>query len=122
VFDQTKTKKGEMKDNYIALMKNLATEGPIDFTRLWILIYAPEQGRYTGAYIEDGLHGVLPITIHADHKGFTIHELDENGKSVAVEYEAIRSDASHLRVHRLSSKFTYKRLQAKTKAKPKSKK
>lgn len=122
VFDQTKTKKGEVKDNYIALMKNLSTEGPIDFTRLWILIYAPDQGRYTGAYIEDGLHGVLPIAIHPDHKGFTIHELDENGKSVAVEYDAIRADASHLRVHRLSPKFTYKRLTIATKAKPKSKK
>lgn len=122
VFDQTKTKKGEMKENYIALMKNLATEGPIDFTRLWILIYAPDQGRYTGAYIEDGLHGVLPISIHSDHRGFTIHELDENGKAVAVEYEAIRADASHLRVHRLSPKFTYKRLVVSTKAKPKSKK
>lgn len=121
VFDQTKSKKGEVKENYIALMKNLATEGPIDFTRLWILIYAPDQGRYTGAYIEDGLHGVLPISIHSDHKGFTIHELDENGKSVAVEYDAIRADASHLRVHRLSPKFTYKRLVVSTKAKPKSK-
>jgi hypothetical protein len=120
VFDQTKTKKGEVKDNYIALMKNLAAEGPIDFTRLWILIYAPDQGRYTGAYIEDGLHGVLPVNIRSDRKGFTIHELDENGKSIAVEYEAIRSDASHLRVHRLSPKFTYKKVVVKTH--PKSKK
>ena len=109
VFDQTKPKKGEPKDNYIALMKNLSTEGPIDFTRLWILIYAPEQGRYTGPYIEDGLHGVLPVSIHPDHKGFTIHELDENGKPVAVEYEAIRTDASHLRVKRLSPKIVYKK-------------
>jgi len=122
VFDQTKTKKGEVKDNYIALMKNLSTEGPIDFTRLWILIYAPDQGRYTGAYIEDGLHGVLPISIRSDHKGFTIHELDENGKPVAVEYDAIRSDASHLKVHRLAAKFTYKRLPPTTKAKAKGKK
>ncbi|SRR6266404_1996996 len=127
VFDQTKTKKGEVKDNYIALMKNLATEGPIDFTRLWILIYAPDQGRYVsapidGSTVQDGLHGVLPITIHPDHKGFTIHELDETGKSVPVQYEAIRSDASHLRVHRLGAKFTYKRLTIATKTKPKSKK
>jgi hypothetical protein len=127
VFDQTKTKKGEVKDNYIAMMKNLSAEGPIDFTRLWILIYAPDQGRYVsapidGSTVQDGLHGVLPIAIHADHKGFTIHELDENGKSVAVEYEAIRSDASHLRVHRLGAKFTYKRLPTKTKAKTKGKK
>ncbi|MEK6286438.1 MAG: SH3 domain-containing protein [Acidobacteriota bacterium] len=117
VFDQTKTKKGELKDNYIALMKNLSTEGPIDFTRLWVLIYAPDQGRYVGARIEDGLHGVLPVAIHPDHKGFTIHELDENGKPVAVEYEAIRRDASHLTVNRLSPKFVYKKQPGKRKAK-----
>src|SRR5215471_1541856 len=109
VFDQTKTKKGELKDNYIALMKNLSTEGPIDFTRLWVLTYSPEQGRYGGPYIEDGLHGVLPVTIHPDHKGFTIHELDESGKSVPVEYEAIRTDASHLRVKRLAPKIYYRK-------------
>lgn len=119
VFDQTKPKKGDPKDNYIALMKNLSTEGPIDFTRLWVLIYAPDQGRYVGPYIEDGLHGVLPVSIHPDHKGFTIHELDENGKPVAVEYEAIRTDASHLRVRRLSSKIIYKKQPAKAKAKGK---
>ena len=115
VFDQSKTKKGEMKDNYIALMKNLATEGPIDFTRLWILNYSPERGRYDGAYIEDGLHGVLPVSVHADHRGFTIHELDENGKPVAVEYEANRIDPSHLRVRRLAPKIVHKKLPAKAK-------
>jgi hypothetical protein len=119
VFDQTKTKKGEPKDNYIALMKNLSTEGPIDFTRLWVLIYAPDQGRYTGPYIEDGLHGVLPVTIHPDHRGFTIHELDENGKPVAVEYEAFRIDSSHLRVKRLSPKIYYKKQPIKTRHKSK---
>jgi len=122
VFDQTKTKKGELKDNYLALMKNLATEEPVDFTRLWILIYSPDQGRYVSAPIdhstvEDGLHGMLPVTIHSDHKGFTIHELDENRKVVAVEYEAIRTDASHLRVRRLSPKITYKKQPARLKAK-----
>jgi hypothetical protein len=121
VFDRTKTKKGELKDNYIALMKNLSTEGPIDFTRLWVLIYSPEQGRYAGARIEDGLHGVLPVTVHPDHKGFTIHELDENGKSVAVEYEAIRRDAGHLTVNRLSPKITYKTPQVRRKATTKGK-
>jgi hypothetical protein len=121
VFDQTKPKKGDPKDNYIALMKNLSTGGPIDFTRLWVLIYSPEQGRYSGPYIEDGLHGVLPVSIHPDHKGFTIHELDENGKSVAVEYEAIRIDASHLRVKRLSPKIYYKKQPAKSKSKAKGK-
>ncbi|HJZ68565.1 MAG TPA: SH3 domain-containing protein [Blastocatellia bacterium] len=117
LFDQTKTKKGEQKDNYIALMKNLATEGPVDFTRIWVLIYSPDQGHYSGPYIEDGLHGVLPVTIHPDHKGFTIHELDENGKVVAVEYEAIRTDASHLRVRRLSPKMFYKKQPARFKTK-----
>lgn len=124
VFDQTKSKKGEMKDNYIALMKSLATEGPIDFTRLWILIYSPEQGRYIGAPIdgktvEDGLHGVLPITIHPDHRGFTIHELDETGKPVPAEYEAIRTDPGHLRVRRITPKLIYKRQAARTKSRPK---
>ncbi|HEY3138139.1 MAG TPA: hypothetical protein VGL29_19090 [Blastocatellia bacterium] len=117
VFDQTKTKKGETKDNYIALMKNLATEEPVDFTRLWVLIYSPDQGRYVGAKIEDGLHGVLPVTFRPDHKGFTIREVDENGKVVPVEYEAIRRDAGHLTVNRLSPKISYKRPSAKTKAK-----
>jgi hypothetical protein len=122
VFDQSKTKKGEVKDNYIAMMKSLSTEGPIDFTRLWILIYSPDQGRYVGATIdgrtvEDGLRGVLPITIHSDHRGFTIHELDENGKPVPAEYEAIRTDASHLRVRRLSAKIIYKKQPGKAKVK-----
>src|SRR3989441_8781326 len=119
VFDQTKTKKGELKDNYIALMKNLSTEGPFDFTRLWVLIYAPDQGRYSGAKIEDALHGVLPVSIHPDHKGFTIHEIDENGKTVAVEYEAIRRDPGHLIVNRLSPKIYYKRQLVKSKPKRK---
>lgn len=124
VFDQTKTKKGELKDNYIALMKNLSTQGPIDFTRLWILIYSPDQGRYVsapidGQTVQDGLHGLLPVTIHPDHKGFTIRELDDNGKQVTIEYEAIRTDATHLRVRRLSPKIVYKKQPAKSKAKAK---
>jgi len=56
----------------------------------------------------------------SDHRGFTIHEPDENGKSVPVEYEAIWSDASHLRVHRITPKFTYKKLL--TSVRPKQKK
>jgi hypothetical protein len=126
VFDQTKSKKGELKDNYIALMKNLSTEGPIDFTRLWILVYSADQGRYVSASIDgqtvqDGLRGLLPVTIHPDHRGFTIRELDENGKPVAAEYEAIRIDASHLRVRRLSPKIVYKKIPFKAKAKGKAK-
>ena len=117
VFDKTKPKKGEPKDNYIAVMKNLSTEGPIDFTRIWVLIYAPDQGRYVGPYIEDGLHGLLPVTIHPDRRGFTINELDENGKPVQVEYEAIRTDPSHLRVKRLSPKIIHKKQPAKSKGK-----
>jgi len=109
VFDQTRTKKGELKDNYIALMKNLATEGPIDFTRLWILTYSPERGRYDGSYIEDGLRGVLPVSIRSDHRGFTIHELDENGKTTSVEYDCVRARADKLAVRRLSPKLYVKR-------------
>jgi hypothetical protein len=124
VFDQTKTKKGEVKDNYIALMKNLSAEGPIDFTRLWILIYAPDQRRYVsapidGSTVQDGLRGLMPVTVHPDRRGFTIHELDENGKPVTAEYEAIRTDASHLRVKRLTPKIVYKKQAAKSKAKTK---
>lgn len=124
VFDQTRTKKGESKDNYIAMMKNLSTEGPIDFTRLWILIYSPAQGRYIsapidGSTVQDGLRGLLPVTVHPDNRGFTIHELDENGNAVAAEYEAIRTDASHLRVRRLSPKIVYKKQPGKSKPKGK---
>jgi hypothetical protein len=109
VFDQTRTKKGELKDNYIALMKNLATEGPIDFTRLWILTYSPDRGRYDGSYIEDGFRGVLPVSIHSDHRGFTLHELDENGKTTSVEYECVRTRPDRLTVRRLSPKLYVKR-------------
>lgn len=115
VFDQTKDKKGEMRNNYIGLMKSLSTEGPIDFTRLWMLIYSPELNRYTGPYIEDGLRGLLPVTIKSDHRGFTIQELDENGKPVSIEYEAIRTDASHLRVRRMSPKILIKKQPARRK-------
>jgi hypothetical protein len=111
VFDQTRTKKGELKDNYIGLMKSLSTQGPIDFTRIWVLNYLPDEGRYTGSYIEDGLRGVLPVTlgIKSGPRGFTIHELNEKNESVPIEYEAIRVDANHLRVHRLSAKFQIRR-------------
>src|ERR1044071_9390726 len=115
VFDQTKDKKGEMKNNYIGLMKSLSTEGPIDFTRLWMLNYSPDSGRYTGAYIEDGLRGLLPVLVKSDHRGFTIQELDENGKPVLIEYEALRVDANHLRVRRLSPKIQIKKQPARSK-------
>jgi hypothetical protein len=111
VFDQTKSKKGEIKNNYIGLMKSLSTEGPIDFTRIWFLIYDPAAGRYNGVYIEDGLHGVLPVLMEraSGQKGFTINELDESGKTVSIEYEAVRLDSSHVKVKRLSPKITYRR-------------
>ncbi|MFY9553458.1 MAG: SH3 domain-containing protein [Blastocatellia bacterium] len=125
VFDQARTKKGEPRDNYISLMKNFNVEGPIDFTRLWILIYSPDSGRYVsapidGSTVQDGLRGVLPVTIHPDHRGFTIHELDENGKVVSAEYEAIRTDSSHLRVRRLSPKLTYTKKAPRSKPKGKN--
>lgn len=106
VFDQTRTKKGEPRNTYIGLMKSLSTEGPIDFTRIWVLNYAPDEGRYIGSYIEDKLRGMLPVTISP--RGFTIHELDENDKPVPVQYEAIRRDPAHLVVHRLAPKFQFK--------------
>ncbi|HMG33082.1 MAG TPA: SH3 domain-containing protein [Blastocatellia bacterium] len=112
VYDQTKTKKGELKENYVGLMKNLATEGPIDFTRIWVLTYAPEEGRYVNSYLEDALHGVLPViptTLSNGRKGFTIHELDEAGKQVLVEYEVNRTSPSRLTIKRLTPKIYYKK-------------
>ncbi len=113
VFDHNKSKKGETKNNYIGLMKSLDTDAPVDFTRLWVLNYSPSQGRYTGSYIEDGLRGLLPVI--PGERGFTIHEMDENGKPVAVKYEAIRTDPDHLRVKRLSPKFQVKKPPRKSK-------
>ena len=111
VFDHARDKKGVIKNDYIGLMKSLDTEGPIDFTRLWVLIYSPDEGHYIGPYIEDGLRGVLPVTLTTSSgaKGFTIHELDEAGKTYAVEYSVDRIDASHYRVKRLSEKIAYKK-------------
>ena len=111
-FDKTKTRKGELKSNYIGMMKSLNTEGPIDFTRLWILIYDPGSSRYTGAYIEDGLRGVLPVSLEtaSGRKGFTIHELNEKGETVPIEYEAVRIDTSHVRVKRQSPKIVVKKV------------
>jgi len=111
VFDQSHDKAGKVRNNYIGLMKSLGTEGPIDFTRLWVLSYSPAEGHYNGSYIEDGLRGVLPVTLDtaSGHKGFTIHELDDNGKVVPVEYQLNRIDANHLRVSRLVPKIYHKR-------------
>ena len=111
VLDQTRAKNGEMKNNYVGLMKSLSTAGPIDFTRIWVLNYSRDEGRYGGPYIEDGLHGVLPVSLGlaSGRKGFTIRELDENGKIVPIEYEAVRVDAAHLRVKRLGPKIYYRK-------------
>ncbi|MCI0489124.1 MAG: hypothetical protein L0229_21235 [Blastocatellia bacterium] len=111
VFDQNKSKKGEVKNNYIGLMKSLDVEGPIDFNRLWVLNYSPSQGRYTGSYIEGGMRGVLPVTpgIKSGTRGFTIHELDADGKPVPIEYEAIRVSADRLAVRRISPKIEVRR-------------
>ncbi|HEX5735241.1 MAG TPA: SH3 domain-containing protein [Blastocatellia bacterium] len=111
VFDQVRDRKGEVRNNYIATMKSYSAEGPIDYTRLWVLIYAPDQGRYTGPYIEDGLRGVMPILVNpqSGRKGFTIYELDENGKTVPIEYEATRAGPSRLVVKRLAPKIVIKK-------------
>jgi hypothetical protein len=110
VFDQTRARDGQMRNNYIGLMKSLGTEGPIDFTRLWFLVYSPSEGRYTSPRIEDGLRGVLPVTLGtlSGQKGFTIRELDENGKPMPVEYEVIHND-SHWQVKRLTPKLQLKK-------------
>lgn len=105
VLEQTKDKKGELHNNYIGLMKSLSTAGPIDFTRLWVLIYSVNDGRYYGAYIKDGFRGVLPVTLgtSSGRKGFTIHVLDENDKSVPVEYEVARDSSGRVGVRPLSA-------------------
>ncbi|HEY7547100.1 MAG TPA: hypothetical protein VID27_19560 [Blastocatellia bacterium] len=111
VYDQTKARDGELKNNYIGLMKSLTSELPVDFTRIWVLVYDPGSGRYNGAYIEDSLRGMLPITLGTSRgsRGFTIHELDENGKIVPVEYDATREGASRLVVRRISPKIFVKK-------------
>jgi hypothetical protein len=111
VFDQGHDKEGRIKNNYIGMMKSLGTEGPIDFTRLWVLSYSPAEGHYNGVYIEDGLRGVLPVTLGtaSGRSGFTIHEVDDNGKAVPVEYQLIRIDANHVRVSRLEPKISHKK-------------
>jgi hypothetical protein len=93
-------------------MKSLTSEQPVDFTRIWILIYDPGSGRYIGAYIEDSLRGMLPVTLGTSRgsKGFTIQELDENGKLVTVEYDAAREGASRLVVRRLAPKIVVRKL------------
>jgi hypothetical protein len=103
VLDQTRDKKGVLKDNYIGLMKNLSTEGPIDFTRLWILTYSAPEGRYVNGGIFQPLRGVLPVTlgIRSGQKGFTIHELDANNNPVPAEY-AVRREAGRIFVTRLT--------------------
>jgi hypothetical protein len=110
VLDQTRTRGGELKNNYIGLMKSLSSEAPVDFTRIWVLNYSTETGRYDGSYIEDSLRGMLPIALGTlrGAKGFTIHELDENGKLVPVEYSAAR-EGSRLKVQRLTPKIYAKR-------------
>lgn len=107
VLDQTRDRDGQLKNNYIGLMKSFSAEGQIDFTRLWILTYSPEEKRYVSPYIEDGLRGVLPVTLgtSSGKSGFTIRELDENGNTVPVEYEAVRIGPSKLRVKRLTPKI-----------------
>lgn len=117
VLDQTKDKKGVLHNNYIGLMKSLSTEGPIDFTRLWVLIYSANDGRYYGAYIKDGFRGVLPVTLgtSSGRKGFTIHVLDENDKSVPVEYEISRDSNGRVGVRPLTSETPGKKPAAKPK-------
>jgi len=114
-FDQVKDKQGNLKTDYIATMKSLDTEGPIDYTRLWVIVFNPQYNRYgsapiNGQTVEDGLRGVLPImlTTSSGRKGFTTHELDENGKPVPIEYELIKTSSAYA-VKRLSPKIQIKK-------------
>ncbi len=116
VFDQTSVPGAEPKNNYIAMMRSYETEGPVDFTRLWILHYSLKYKRYVGASInqatvEDGLRGVLPVTLTSQgaRKGFTILELDENGKPVPAEYEINRANSSEVSVRRITPKRQIKK-------------
>jgi hypothetical protein len=116
VFDQTQVPGSEPKNNYIATMKSYETDAPIDFTRLWVLHYSLRYKRYIGAPInrsttEDGLRGVLPIllTNEGGRKGFTIQELDENGKPVPAEYVINRASASEVSVQRITPKRQIKK-------------
>lgn len=111
VYDQTRTKKGEVKNNYIGLMKSLSTEGPIDYTRLWFLNYSPDANRYVNGGLFDGLRGVLPVTLGTASgvKGFTIQELDENDKPVPAYYEVTRLNPERVVIRRLSPPLVVKK-------------
>lgn len=116
VFDQTKTKKGEIKNNYIALMKRVDGEAAVDFTRVWFLNYSPDVGRYINGYLIDGVRGVLPVKLGTSTggKGFTTQELDENGKPVSISYDVKRVSAEKVEVKRLQPLLPQKKV-----AKPK---
>ncbi|MEW6127656.1 MAG: hypothetical protein AB1757_11520 [Acidobacteriota bacterium] len=111
VFDQTKTKKGEIKNNYIALMKRVDGEAAVDFTRIWFLNYSPDLGRYINGYLIDGVRGVLPVKLGtaAGGKGFMTQELDENARPVSISYEVKRVSAEKVEVKRLQPLLPQKR-------------
>ena len=111
VFDQVRAKDGTLKNNYIGLMKRIDSSLPVDFTRLWVLVYSPSEGRYIGPYIEDNLKGMLPVTLgtSAARKTFTIHELNDKGGSTPVEYEITRLDPGRVKVTRLTAKVESRR-------------
>src|SRR5689334_1649909 len=115
VLDQTKDKKGSLHNNYVGLMKSLSTGGPIDFTRVWVLYYSPDSGRYNGAFIKDGYRGVLPVTlgIGGGRKGFTIRTLDEAGKPVPIEFETSHDSSGRLSVRQLTTEPARKSAKAK---------
>ena len=103
-FEQVREKNGELKNNYIGLMKNIDSNDPVDFSRVWVLYYSFENHRYNGAYIESGLRGMLPVTLGTStgHAGFKFNEIDNNGKSVLVEYEIIKRDPTKYEVRKLT--------------------
>ncbi len=104
-FDQNKTRNGDIKNNYIALMKGVDSKGAVDFTRILVLNYSVKYERYEAAYIGSSLRGVLPVVLNptAGRRGFSVQEYDKDGKLHTVEYEMARTDANRLRVTRLAS-------------------
>ena len=104
VYDQSRTRKGEVRNNYIGLMKSVDEEAPVDFTRLWFLNYSPESNRYVSGGVVDGLRGMLPVTLGTQQggKGFTFYELDASGKPVPVSFAVNRSSADRVNINRQS--------------------
>ena len=75
------------------------------------LFLVQRVGASSRSTVDDGLRGVLPVTLGtaAGGKGFTIQEIDENGKPVAVSYEVNRISPDKVVMRRLSPKIQIKK-------------